>query len=171
MKNFKKKRVDIVRLKLVRDSSIMLEPRIIRDGQDASKLLTGFIGEADREHFAILCLNAKMEPTCMAVTHIGTLDRVQVYPRDIFKIAIVSNAKFVIVSHNHPSGDVTPSTMDNEVTKTLITTGILLGVPVIDHIIVSSSGKTHSLKTGNPQLFKDEENKAIDFVTGNGDAY
>ena len=70
---------------------------------------------------------------------IGTVDVTVVHPRDIFKFAIKNNATRIICAHNHPSGDVTPSKQDIEITKVIKETGDMVGIPLLDHIIVSNS--------------------------------
>jgi len=77
---------------------------------------------------------------------IGSLDASIVHPREVYKVAILANSSSIIVCHNHPSGDPTPSREDINVTKMLKEAGELLGIPVLDHIIVGSEGAYYSLK-------------------------
>jgi DNA repair protein RadC len=69
-----------------------------------------------------------------------------VHPREVFKRALMQNANSIILAHNHPSGDTTPSSNDMLITKRLNEAGILLGVSVLDHIIVGAHGKYKSFK-------------------------
>lgn len=89
-----------------------------------------------REHFAVLMLDAKNQITRAADIHIGTLTQSLVGPREVFREAIRDGASSVIVAHNHPSGDPTPSPEDIEVTQKLVDIGSMLDIPVLDHIIV-----------------------------------
>ncbi|MFB8590156.1 JAB domain-containing protein [Enterococcus casseliflavus] len=69
-----------------------------------------------------------------------------VHPREVFKSAILNNAASVIVAHQHPSGDITPSMEDINVTKRLVEAGRLLGIEVLDHLVVNSDNSFTSLK-------------------------
>jgi len=79
------------------------------------------------------------------VISIGTTNANLVHPREVFKPAIIKNACGVIVAHNHPSGGTDPSEADLEVTKRLTDAGKLLGIELLDHIIITPDGKTHSI--------------------------
>ncbi|MBE5395387.1 JAB domain-containing protein [Brevibacillus borstelensis] len=142
------KRVNIVRLQMVRESSLLYPQRRIRMANDAVGLFLKFLQETDREQFLLLCLNAKNEPTAIHTVSVGSLDASIVHPRDVYKTAILANSAAVIVAHNHPSGDPTPSNQDLEVTKRLQEAGELLGIAVLDHIIVGTEGAYVSLREG-----------------------
>ncbi len=73
---------------------------------------------------------------------IGTIDKVLVHPREVFKAAINRRASYIVLAHNHPSGDSTPSSDDVVVTERLHTVSRTMGIPLLDHIIVSDSGYT-----------------------------
>lgn len=140
------KRVNIVRVKMVREASLLYPQRRIRMARDVVELFLKFLDETDREQFFLLCLNTKNEPTALHTVSIGSLDASIVHPREVFKVAILSNAASVIVAHNHPSGDPTVSQPDLEVTQRLQEAGELLGITVLDHIIVGTEGAYTSLK-------------------------
>lgn len=76
----------------------------------------------------------------------GCLNATLVHPRDVFKAALLTNAASVIVGHNHPSGDTTPSLEDVALTERLCCVGALLGVPVLDHIVVGRNGGYFSFR-------------------------
>ncbi|MGG3162882.1 DNA repair protein RadC [Geobacillus stearothermophilus] len=130
------KRVNIVSLKLVRESSVLYKERQIKSPEDAYKLLKPFLAEADREKFAVVCLDTKSQPTAINICHVGSLNSSIVHPREVFKSAILSNSASIIVAHNHPSSDPTPSREDIEVTKRLVEAGRIVGIDVLDHLIV-----------------------------------
>ncbi|MGH0601586.1 JAB domain-containing protein [Bacillus mycoides] len=132
------KRVNIVRLKMVKVGSLLYKERRIKSPEDASVLLKQFLGEVDREYFIVLCLDTKNQPTAINVCHIGSLNASIVHPREVLKPAIISNAASIIVAHNHPSNDPTPSREDIEVTKRLAEAGKIIGVELLDHVIVCS---------------------------------
>jgi DNA repair protein RadC len=77
----------------------------------------------------------------------GTLDATLVHPREVFKAALLSNAASIILTHNHPSGDPTPSPDDHQLTRRLVDAGRLIGVEVLDHIIVGD-GRYFSFREG-----------------------
>lgn len=135
-KNIAAKRVNIVKVKLVREKSILYKERQIRSAQDAFKLFSDFIGDPDREHFVVLCLDTKNQPTCVQTVHIGSLNASIVHPREVLKPALLSNSASIIVAHNHPSGNTQPSPEDIEVTKRLVKACKILGISLLDHIIV-----------------------------------
>ncbi|MGG3859914.1 DNA repair protein RadC [Metabacillus fastidiosus] len=135
-KNQSAKRVNIVSVKLVKESSLLYKDRCIRSPEDGYQLLKQFLGEVDREHFIIVCLDTKNQPTAINICHIGSLNASIVHPRECFKPAILSNAASILVGHNHPSGQAAPSREDIEVTKRLVEAGKIMGIDLIDHIIL-----------------------------------
>lgn len=95
------------------------------------------IGDAKQEHFLVVFLDTKNHILGHKICFIGSLDRSVVHPREIFKEAVAYSAARIIAVHNHPSGDVTPSENDLQVTKSLEEAGVMMGIPLLDHIIVS----------------------------------
>ncbi|MDN4492145.1 JAB domain-containing protein [Ureibacillus aquaedulcis] len=130
------KRLDIVQVKLVREKTMLYKNRRIRSPHDAYELMKEFLGIVDREHFIVLCMDTKNQPTCIQTVHIGSLNSSIVHPREVLKMGILSNAASILVGHNHPSNDTTPSPEDIAVTKRLIEAGELIGIEVIDHLIL-----------------------------------
>jgi len=120
------KRVNIVSLKLVKESSLLYKERSVRSPEDGYKLLKQFLEDADREHFIVVSLNTKNQPVSINVCHIGSLNISIVHPREVMKSAILSNAASIIVGHNHPSGETTQSRGDVEVIKRLVEAGKVL---------------------------------------------
>jgi len=98
------------------------------------------IKAARKEHFVALYLNARYELLHKELVSIGTVNASIVHPRDVFAPALMHNATAVIVAHNHPSGDATPSAEDREVTQRLKEGGRLLGISVLEHIIITEYG-------------------------------
>jgi DNA repair protein RadC len=101
-----------------------------------------------KEHFYLLCLDTRNRVCSKKQVSVGNLDSSIVHPREVFKDAISSLAASVIFVHNHPSGDLEPSSEDVNLTRRLVDAGELLGIPVLDHIIVSDRGYT-SMKSRN----------------------
>ena len=89
----------------------------------------------DQERFVVACLDTKHRVQCVVVITVGTLDASLVHPREVFKPALLEGSSAVVLSHNHPSGNTTPSREDIKVTDTLSEAGKLLGISVLDHII------------------------------------
>ena len=93
-------------------------------------------GQADREHFIVLCLDTKHNITAVHTASIGSLNAAIVHPREVVKVAILATAAAVIVAHNHPSGDPTPSEEDIALTERLVSAGRILGIEVLDHLVL-----------------------------------
>lgn len=96
------------------------------------------IGREKQEHFTILCLDTKNNLIVEDVS-VGTVNASLVHPREVFKKAILNNSSHVILAHNHPSGDPTPSEEDILTTRRLVESGRILGISVADHMIVSQN--------------------------------
>jgi len=90
------------------------------------------------EHFQILLLNTRRKLIRLEDISQGTLDTLLVHPREVFRSAILANASAVVLAHNHPSGDPTPSDADIRVTRDLISAGKLLKIDVLDHVIMGA---------------------------------
>jgi DNA repair protein RadC len=98
------------------------------------------IRHQDREHLIAFHLTVRHRLLRRRTVHIGTLTGVECHPREIFRGAILGAAAAIIVAHNHPSGDPTPSRDDIALTNRLREVGELCGIPVLDHVIVSDGG-------------------------------
>jgi DNA repair protein RadC len=118
----------------------------IRSPDDAANIAGTLIGDEDREVFLVLCLNTKNQVTAAHRCHVGSINASIVHAREVFKTAILNNAASIVLSHQHPSGDPTPSMEDLNVTKRLVQAGQLLGIDVLDHVIVTHNGDHYSLK-------------------------
>ncbi|AKS39740.1 DNA repair protein RadC [Anoxybacillus gonensis] len=130
------KRVNIISLKVVREKSFLYPKRRITSPKDAYNLVKSFLVDVDREYFLVICLDTKNQPTAINICHMGSLNASIVHPREVLKPAILSNSASIIVAHNHPSSDPTPSREDIEVTKRLSEAGKIIGIDLLDHIIV-----------------------------------
>lgn len=145
MKN-QAKRVDIVTIKMIKESSILYPERKVGSPSDAASLIKPFLAESDREKFVAVYLNTKNEPTAIHTVSIGTLNASLVHPREVFKGAILSNASSLLLAHNHPSGDTKPSIEDRKITERLVEAAKILGLEIIDHIIVGEGDRFFSFK-------------------------
>ena len=112
----------------------------ISNSSDAYELVKEELVNADREMFLSVMLTVKNDLIGVETVSIGSIHATIITPRDVFKSAILANAVSIILCHNHPSGDLTPSDNDMEITKHLVEAGDLLGIKVLDHLIVSNQG-------------------------------
>jgi DNA repair protein RadC len=108
------------------------------------------LASADREQMVAVYLNAKNRPVGRQTVSIGTLNSTLVDPAMVFKGALMAGAFALILAHNHPSGDTTPSREDDRVTERIAQAGRLLDVRLLDHVVLSPSGDFYSYKQRNP---------------------
>jgi DNA repair protein RadC len=105
--------------------------------EDAAAVLMPRYGDKPKEHVGILALDAKNRVIKEEIVSVGILDGSMVHPREVFRPAVLSNAAAVILFHNHPSGDPSPSGKDVEITRRLVEAGRLMGVELLDHLVVT----------------------------------
>ena len=134
----------VFRVQLVRE--VGAKRTGISDAHDAVALLRRYLEHEDREHFVTLMLDVKNQVIGIHTVSIGNLNSAIVSPREVFKAAILANAASIILGHNHPSGDTTPSPEDIQVTGTLHQAGKLLHIDVLDHVIIGGEGAFCSLR-------------------------
>ncbi len=108
----------------------------IRTPKDAASYVMLDLSGLKQEHFVALYLNVKNEIIHAQTIFIGSLNASIVHPRELFREAVKRSAASIIVAHNHPSGNVTPSEEDIEVTNRLVEAGQIIGIEIIDHIII-----------------------------------
>lgn len=110
----------------------------IRSPEDAASVGTDFIRihEESEEYMYMLCLNTKNRVTGIFEVSHGNVNSSIVSPREVFQKALLANAVSIILLHNHPSGDPSPSKEDIDITKRLCNVGDILGLRVLDHLIV-----------------------------------
>ena len=106
----------------------------------AAELLRPHLLEKKKEHFVALLLDNRHRLIRLSPIAVGSLSATLVHPRELFKEAIAASAAAVIVAHNHPSGDPTPSEQDVELTARLVEAGALIGIEVLDHLILGADG-------------------------------
>lgn len=124
-------------VRLVRDGRVAtLEPTIIRRPEDTLPVLEAELSELGYEKFIALALNTKNHVTAVLPVSSGSLNASIVHPRELFQRAILANCASLILAHNHPSGDPAPSPEDIALTRKLIEAGLLLDIPVLDHIVL-----------------------------------
>lgn len=122
------------------------ERPVIRCPEDVCALVMDELRDLDREYFQAMLLNTKNQVLGRENISIGTLNSSLVHPRELFKVAIRRSAAGIILLHNHPSGDPTPSQEDIKLTKRLKEAGDIIGIDVLDHIVIGDN-KFISLKS------------------------
>ena len=110
----------------------------IRFPDDAAKLLRRVLPDNVREHFVAIFLDSRHQVVGYFVVATGTASSCPVGAREVFQAALVVGATALVVAHNHPAGDVTPSPEDRGVTRRLREAGELLAIPVLDHLIIGT---------------------------------
>ena len=157
------KRVDLIRLQVVRESTGLYGISRFTEPQEAADMVRPMISAADRELFLVMSVNTRMEPMAVEIVSVGTLNACLVEMREVFKHAILNNAAGIVCFHNHPSGDAEPSREDRVMTEELEAAGELLGIPLVDHIIVTEeqyysfkeqkSGSRDELEEGGHRIY------------------
>jgi DNA repair protein RadC len=128
---------------LVRERTLVY--RKVDNQHAAAVVLHALLDDAPTEKLVVLYLNGLNGLIGAEVVAIGGVHVCPTIPKDVFRGAIVAGAAGIILGHNHPSGDPTPSLSDVEATKMLAQAGKLLGVAVLDHVVVSGNGKDKSM--------------------------
>lgn len=118
----------------------------LKTPEDAIKVMGEWMAQLDREVVCVLNLQADLKPINMNIVSMGVLNQSMIHPREIFKSAILSNASTMMMLHNHPSGTLNPSVEDIRVTDRVEQAAMILGIPLIDHIIVSRAQEYFSFR-------------------------
>lgn len=111
-----------------------------RAPEDVDRHLRPLVRDLEVERFHVFCLDARHRLRRAEVVSVGTLTASLVHPREVFRVAVREGAAAILLAHNHPSGDPTPSTEDAAVTARLAEVGRLIGIRVLDHVIVAAGG-------------------------------
>lgn len=121
---------------------IRMEAPLMDSPEKIASLLREDVRFLDVESFQIILLNTRRRLMDVVKVAQGTLDAILVHPREVFRPAITANASAIVLIHNHPSGDPTPSQGDINVTRDMIRAGKLLKIEVLDHVILGSPSNT-----------------------------
>jgi DNA repair protein RadC len=111
----------------------------IRSASDVATFVRSVLTDNSREHFVAMFLDAMHQVTAYSIVSIGTANYAVVTPREVYQRAIVAGAIAIAVAHNHPSGSPLPSDEDHKVTKRLFESGVLLGIKLLDHVVVTDN--------------------------------
>jgi DNA repair protein RadC len=131
-------------------------PHAIRSPLEAVSVMRRVVTDDAREHLLAIYLDGRHRPIAHQIVSIGTATASLVHPREVFQPAVLAGACAVIVGHNHPSGDPSPSPEDRGVTRRLSQAGDLLGIRLLDSLVWVRSGSFVSLQEVAPQLFTSE---------------
>jgi DNA repair protein RadC len=116
----------------------------ITRARDAAALIRNLLPDNSREHFVSIYLDGAHKPIAYAVVSTGIANCCPVHAREVFQRAVLSGAVAVLVAHNHPSGEVSPSNEDRSVTRKLIAAGELIGIALLDHVILGEEDTFYS---------------------------
>lgn len=129
-------RINIVTIKMEKVKSMLVENKNVTSPKEVYKIIAEYLKGVDREHLVLLTLDTKNVITSITTISIGSLNTSIVHPREVFKTAILSNAASIILAHNHPSGDSTPSKEDINITDRIKESSKILGIDLLDHLII-----------------------------------
>ncbi len=138
VKEVYKSQLEMASIRLVKDAPLMSRAPIEKP-EDAIALLGDYLSEMDREIICVINLRSDGCPINCSICSMGAIDQAVAHPREIMKTAILSNAATIILLHNHPSGNLTPSKEDTMITDRMAAVCQLLGVPLVDHLIVGGN--------------------------------
>ena len=133
--------LDVVSVRLVKSTMVKAKDKI-KDPESAIKAAGDLLKDADREVVGVINLATDGTPINLHIASIGTVRTALVEPREMLKASILSNAAKIIMVHNHPSGDMTPSKEDIMITDRMAKVCTMVGIPLVDHVIVG--GDNHS---------------------------
>src|SRR5690349_10037308 len=111
----------------------------LTNSEKVARFLKERISSHDVEEFWALALNCQCQLIQAQMLFRGTVDHCFIHPRDVFRFAVIYNASFLVIGHNHPSGSVEPSLQDIRMTKTLKRLSRLMQIPLLDHVIVMNA--------------------------------
>lgn len=141
----RKFRLEQVSVRLVKDAPLLSETAI-RTAEDAVRVLGDAFRDYDREVVGVVHLRSDNSPINMTIVSMGCLNQSLIHPRELLKAAFLSNAASILMFHNHPSGNVTPSRDDIAITGRMQQVCMLAGIPVIDHIILGGGQSYYSFR-------------------------
>ena len=127
--------LDVVSIRLVKDAPIMSDYRLA-GAEDVAALMGSVLGDLDKEVVCVINLKADGTPINCNFASMGTVSRSLASPKELFKSSILSNAAMMMLAHNHPSGNLTPSKEDINLTGHMIVLCDMMGIPLVDHVIV-----------------------------------
>ncbi len=128
-------------------------PQSMSHPEQVAAYLRRRVQDDAREHLVAIYLDSRHRPIGDAVVSIGTANSTAAHPREVFQMAVALGACAVVIAHSHPSGDVSPSDADLQVTRRLAAAGRLLGIELLDHIVWERGGAFRSIAQMCPEPF------------------
>jgi DNA repair protein RadC len=141
------------KLSLVKEGTAHYAARSVNHSENAAKVIGAMLQTEPVENFVALYLDGRNRIMGSEVVSRGGLHGCAITPAEVFRGAIVACASAVILGHNHPSGDPTPSRDDLEMTRAAVAAGKMLGIPILDHVVVTREGAWHSIHDSNTEIF------------------
>ncbi len=139
-------RVSKYRVALVREGSIPTTwDKTVREPGDVARLMAPLVADISQESFWLILLDGRNKVAGITLISLGSLTAALVHPREVFKPAIAGSAAALVLLHNHPSGDPSPSAEDIALTRRLSEVGELVGIKVLDHLVIGEGGSYRSL--------------------------
>jgi DNA repair protein RadC len=128
---------------LQRQQTMTMKEEHLSEPAGVAAVLRGLcLHEKEQEYFYVFFLDAKNKVKGYSLVTIGLVDQTQVHAREVFRMAILQGCSRIILAHNHPSGDCTPSAKDISCTRGLIEAGKIIGIEVLDHVIIGTPNAT-----------------------------
>lgn len=124
------------------------------------KFVRNYMQDLAEENIIVLNVDKRNRILNMSRVSTGTIDATYSTGREVLKTAVLSNASAIIMAHNHPSGDPNPSDQDIKITEKMVRCGYLMDIPLLDHIIVGSNGRSYSFLVDGRVMFNEMTEKA-----------
>jgi proteasome lid subunit RPN8/RPN11 len=138
-------KLDRVAIRMVKEPPLYSEEPL-SNPETAIKILRDVFKEYDREVVCVVNLKTNMQPVNLNIVSIGAIDQAIVHPRELLKSSILANAASVLIMHTHPSGNLTPSTLDISMTDRMQQVFSIMGIDIVDHIIIGDNDNYYSFR-------------------------
>ena len=135
--------IPAINIQMISERNLMYDGNRLTAAGQAAEACCALVGNPDREYFVALLLDGKNRITGIHTVSQGSLNQSIVHPRETFKAAILANCGSIILAHNHPTGDTTPSSEDLAITRRLKEAGDILGIKILDHIIIDTESHSY----------------------------
>lgn len=146
----KKEKIQIVHLQMVKDREVPYGNTHLNGPEETTRFIKDIVADMicdrDRECIVVCAVDTQLKPVSIQITGVGTIDSCLYSVPEIFKMALLSNAASILLFHNHPSGDPSPSREDMQCTRRIAEAGKLLGIKLQDHIILGDNDCYYSFK-------------------------